>query len=247
MAGNYDTGFYADQRGGSARSASIVLPILFDAFAPKSVCDVGCGVGTWLAEAKRLGATVAVGVDGEWARSATLADPTLDVRSVDLEKPIALSERFDLAMSLEVAEHLSGQRAPGLVRELCSLADYVLFSAAIPGQGGEHHINEQWQSYWGDFFKAEGFTALDAIRPRVWENANVEWWYRQNTLLYVKNDRVADARARLGLGDVMPMMDVVHPIMNNVKHIGFGTMLRALPAALWMAVKRRLPRSIPAA
>ena len=105
------------------------------------------------------------------------------------------------AVCVEVAEHLAPSRGPALVEELCALAPNVLFSAAIPGQGGTHHLNERWQSYWASLFRKHGYEPFDIIRPRVWDNSSVEYWYRQNCLLYVKNALPEAA-----------MLDVIHPM-----------------------------------
>jgi hypothetical protein len=52
--------------------------------------------------------------------------------AVDLRQPLPADRKFDLAISGEVAEHLPAT----LVGTLTSVSDVVLFSAAIPGQGG---------------------------------------------------------------------------------------------------------------
>src|SRR6185437_3265527 len=96
----------------------------------------------------------------------------------------SVGRRFDLACSLEVAEHLPRERASDFVGLLTRSAPIVLFSAAIPGQGGNHHINEQWQSYWSELFRSRSFQAFDCIRPIVYGNPAVDWWYRQNTIVY---------------------------------------------------------------
>jgi SAM-dependent methyltransferase len=245
MVGNYDQSFYEDSRAASTRSAAVVMPIISQALKLSSVCDVGCGVGAWLAEARRCGASTTVGVDGEWLRIDPLANPDLDIRAVDLEKPLNLGRRFDLAICVEVAEHLSEARAPGLVKDLCALADHVLFSAAIPGQGGEFHINEQWQSYWRDLFKAAGYTAIDAIRPVTWDNPNVSWWYSENAFLYVRDELVDEVRARLGDAGGLPT-DSVHPVLYaRPPSLGFRAVVRAFPHAFGAAIHRRLRGSRP--
>ena len=106
----------------------------------------------------------------------------------DLEQRINVCRKFDLVISLEVAEHLSEKRASSFIEELTHLGDVILFGAAVPYQGGDHHINEQPITYWIDLFEKNGFIALDIIRPRVQYDKKIWWWYRQNTLIYVKKD-----------------------------------------------------------
>jgi hypothetical protein len=96
-----------------------------------------------------------------------------------------------LAISLEVAEHLPENAADDFVASLVRLAPIVLFSAAAPYQGGQNHVNEQWPGYWAERFAARNYLPVDCIRRRVWENPEVEWWYAQNTFLYVERSRLA--------------------------------------------------------
>ena len=90
-------------------------------------------------------------------------------------------------MTLEVGEHLSPARADSFVEDLTRLSDVILFSAAIPAQGGTNHVNEQWQSYWAEKFSRRGYVTVDCIRPKIWANSAADICYRQNILLYVKS------------------------------------------------------------
>jgi hypothetical protein len=62
----YGGTFYRDQMSGSEMSAEVILPLLIEPLNIKSVVDVGCGVGTWLAVASRLGVPDIQGVEGHW-------------------------------------------------------------------------------------------------------------------------------------------------------------------------------------
>ena len=197
----YSSLFYALQRRGSERSADVVLPVAFEFTKPASIVDVGCGAGTWLAAARRLGVTRTVGVEGPWVANVELASKDIEMHHADLERKLPELGRFDLAVCMEVAEHLSPERAAGIVEDLCALSDTVLFSAAIHWQGGIRHLNEQPQSYWAALFARHGFGASDVIRPRIWRNGRVSYWYRQNTILYVKGAPPVPAAA----------LDVRHP------------------------------------
>ena len=197
---SYSKVFYAWQRVGSHNSARRILPIVFEAVGPKSVVDVGCGVGTWLDVARSLGAST-VGYEGQWAQSLPPTYPGLDIRAADLEQPLRADQTFDLAISMEVAEHLSPARADSFVADLVALAPNVLFSAAVPGQGGNNHVNEQWQSYWADRFAAHGYGPRDIVRPKVRNDRGVAYWYRQNAVLYSAGQPTARAEG----------YDFVHP------------------------------------
>lgn len=151
----------------------------------KSMVDFGCSTGVWLDVARNLGATKTLGIDGPWISKLDLVNPEIDLLNFDLESRVFLGDTFDLAISLEVAEHLSAHRARSFVEDICKSSKVVLFGAAIPFQGGRLHANEQFASYWAKIFKECGYRYIDAIRPRIWDDDNLPFWYRQNTILYV--------------------------------------------------------------
>ena len=169
-------------------SAVIILSILSRYYEPKSMLDVGCGLGSWLAAAYEMGIKDIAGIEGPWLDRTLTEVPSDIIVLSDLEKPFNLSRQFDLATCLEVGEHLSADCAPQFVQSLTSHSRVVLFSAAIPGQGGHHHVNEQWPDYWSAMFSQFGYVASDIIRPEVWDNGLVLPWLRQNTLLFVHKD-----------------------------------------------------------
>jgi SAM-dependent methyltransferase len=186
----YDNHFYEQIEGGAICSAKVILPIVQGLINPKSVVDIGCGRGAWLSVWKDIGVIDTLGIDGEYIdQSLLLIDKTRFI-AADLNKPLVLNRAFDLAQCLEVAEHLPPSSARQLVEQLTSLAPTVLFSAAIPGQGGNKHVNEQWPCYWENLFSEKGFKRIDAIRRHVFQNHDVEWWYQQNIYLYTANGMI---------------------------------------------------------
>ncbi|HTI88590.1 MAG TPA: class I SAM-dependent methyltransferase [Alphaproteobacteria bacterium] len=213
----YDRGFYDDQMTGSFRSASVIVPMVLEHVPARTVCDIGCGTGTWLCVFMNNGVSDVLGVDGDYVPSDYLKIPRTSFYPADLRNTVTIERTFDLAVSLEVAEHLPASRAESFVATLTQLAPVVLFSAAIPNQGGTEHINEQWPDYWEALFAARGFVAVDAIRPVVWEDTSVEWWYRQNTLLYVRKDQLGryPRLQAIAAGPQWPRR-VVHPIQFEV-------------------------------
>lgn len=188
---SYDQQFFHYTNRISARSAQVIVPLLYDALHPKSVIDLGCGCGTWLAQWIESGATDVVGVDGPYVSRADLVIPSQCFIARDLSSPIDLGRRFDLAQSLEVAEHLPDARARSFVQDLCRHADIVLFGAAPPGQGGENHVNEQPYGYWRDRFAEQDYDAYDFIRPRILQRREVASWHRYNPILYVKRAKAS--------------------------------------------------------
>ena len=146
--------------------------------------DVGCGRGVWLATWQRHGASDVVGVDGPYIERSRLHIPPNLFLARDLAQPLALERRFDLVESLEVAEHIPEAMAEQFVDSLTRHGSLILFSAATPGQGGEHHINEQPPAYWQAKFNARGYELFDFLRPRLLANKDVYLWYRHNVFVY---------------------------------------------------------------
>ena len=130
-----------------------------------------------------------LGIDGDWVPRDMLAIPEDRFRPFDLSKPYQSAERYDLAMSFEVAEHLPGSSAPAFVASLVRLAPVVLFAAAVPGQGGTGHINEQWPNYWAELFAEHGYEVLDPVRAAIWNLDSLAPCIRQNTLMYASGGR----------------------------------------------------------
>lgn len=207
----YQPGFYEAQHSATS-SARRILPWLLDIVQPASIADIGCGIGGWLEVARMHGVADFMGVDGEHVPADLLLIPPTQFQRRDLTQPLSLGRSFDLALCLEVAEHLPPARAESLVADLAALAPVVVFSAAIPGQGGTFHTNEQWPDYWWSRFEAAGFHAIDAIRPRFWRDADIDWWYAQNTIIYARPDCVADIAQRCAVGvSTEAPLPLVHP------------------------------------
>ncbi|HEY3782367.1 MAG TPA: methyltransferase domain-containing protein [Fimbriimonadaceae bacterium] len=194
----------------SIYSARYILNRVQEFFPVKSVLDIGCGIGTYLAAAQEMGMEIA-GVEGPWLGLDGLDIDKSFITITDLEKPIDLDRKFDLAISLEVGEHLSDAASPHLVKALVSHADYVVFSAAIPLQGGMHHINEQFLSYWVQKFNDAGFLPIDLLRGPVWQDTNVHVWLRQNMILFAKAELVR-ANEKLNAESLINRpLDIVNP------------------------------------
>lgn len=188
----YDQEFFDDIEPASLRSSEVVVPILVDLFHPQSVVDVGCGTGGWLLPFKKLGLTKILGIDGGDVHRSLLIEPDEFV-PCDLTHPLSIEASFDLALCIEVAEHLPAHSARVLVDSLVGLAPLICFSSAVPGSGGTGigHLNEQWPAYWEQKFKEVGYLMFDPIRPLIWQDNRVAWYYRENLFVLARQDIVA--------------------------------------------------------
>ena len=172
----------------NTHSAEIIVPYIIELLNPKSVVDVGCGLGQWLYVFKKNGVKKILGIDGDHVPKEKIyvIENFFEFDLNNCENYIN-DEKFDLAMSLEVAEHLAEDKAEVFINMLIRLSDTIIFSAALPGQTGEKHFNEQYPEYWIRLFKKHGYNIYDPFRKRFW-SSDVNWWYSQNMFLFVKNN-----------------------------------------------------------
>src|SRR6266516_1334201 len=220
----YTAKFYRELES-TRQSAAEILPIIIELLKPSSIVDIGCGSGHWLAAAAELGVTDILGIDGNWVKKTQLAIPSEKFIAHDLSTTLNLDRRFDLTLSLEVAEHLPQSAAGTFVQNLCSAADTVMFSAAIPGQGGRHHVNEQWPGYWADLFQGCGYQCYDVLRSRIWNNPCIAWYYAQNCMIFSRTHF-------LSLGEAGQPLSLVHPTRVSVQFARMtapGKLLESLP------------------
>ena len=175
----YSEQFYSYIGSGSHASAAVVVPLVKSVLPVRTVLDVGGGNGVWARVWEDNGARATL-VDGAYVQAPLVAD----FQPRDLSQPLDLGRRFDLVQSLEVAEHLPEASARDFVASLARHGDVVLFSAAVPGQGGEHHVNEQPPEYWRALFAEQGYQCFDFLRARLRGRGEVKPWYRYNILIY---------------------------------------------------------------
>ena len=185
----YDAEYYRKEVEDEAvRSADTIADTLLADFKPGSVVDVGCGTGALLAALRDRGCR-GFGLEYSDAGLECCRARGLDVQKFDLEKGSLAEDRsFDVAISMEVAEHLAATSADRFVALLTRLSDRIVFTAAPPGQGGKDHVNEQPPAYWIQKFRDRGFAPdvdLAARWRQDWEASNqVTWYYRRNLLIF---------------------------------------------------------------
>ncbi len=236
----YGTEFYQRRAAACLCSARVVVPLVIGFVAPTSVVDVGCGDGAWLSVFRDHGIKRLVGLDGPHIDRSLLKIPPGLFRSTDLKDPFSLDETFDLCVSLEVGEHLPGYCAPQFVASLVNLAPVILFSAAIPYQGGKCHQNEQWPQYWLRLFSDHGYIRLDPFRRLIWQNREVSWWYQQNIFLYVAErhlEECAHFKTELERSRENKLTLISEAIL--YEHCGLRALLRRIAQRAWNLVPGR--------
>jgi SAM-dependent methyltransferase len=247
MIESYDNDFYKKLQAGSLASARAIVPLILEWMSPKSVVDVGCGVGGWLKCFKEAGVPTVLGLDGDYVPRDMLHITATEFVPADLSQPIGLDQKFDLVMSLEVAEHLPESASDQFVDNLSALGDTIIFGAAVPGQGGTKHENEQWQSYWATKFEARGFSLFDCLRPAIWNHDDVKFWYKQNTLIFSK-DGAHSAQFRDVMKRTQLPINVVHPEMfawvsrMSVQNLGIAATAKWLGREVWNRLTAKMPR-----
>jgi 2-polyprenyl-3-methyl-5-hydroxy-6-metoxy-1,4-benzoquinol methylase len=211
LSADYDVSYYDAMLDGSRESARGVVPIILELFPDiTSVVDFGCGPGAWLAEFVAAGVDRVLGIDSGVGVPDRLLIPPQDFRAADLTAATDGLARYDLALCLETVEHMPAESGQRLVELLCRSAPRILFSAAIPKQGGQDHLNEQWLSHWMALFAGRGYRPVDLLRPRIWRNERIDWWYRQNIILFLDPSIALEPGAATAAGDFAGS-DLVHP------------------------------------
>ncbi|MFO7807583.1 MAG: class I SAM-dependent methyltransferase [Candidatus Moraniibacteriota bacterium] len=241
MKKRYSQLFYRNRQNPSF-SADIISDEVIKLIQPKSVVDVGCGLGEFLRSFQKRGVEKVLGVDGSWVNKEELKIEKKFFLEANLEKALPVKEKFDLAISLEVAEHLSEKKAGFFIKKITELAPVVLFSAAIPYQGGTGHINEQWPEYWAALFEKEGYVTIDCLRNKIWSNKKVSFVYAQNSLLFVEKKFLKKNRRlkKVYKENKNNVLSVVHPNLYLLKAKISEPVFKLFPQKMPISIKKKL-------
>ena len=229
----------------SYAAAQSIVPLVIDILGPlDSVVDLGGGAGGWLRVFQESGVRNIRLFDHPGVQSSDLLISPDFFTPCDLSVETPSPVVCNLVMTIECLEHLPESRADAMVDFLVKSSDFVLFSAAIPLQGGHKHINEQPSCYWRDKFADHGYASLDIIRPRIIFNKNIPWWLRQNLRLYVRRsaiDQIPAAKREPFLPDDM---DIVSEQVLTMRppELTLRQLFSKIPAALAEAIRYRWGR-----
>ncbi len=233
----YDDSFFENNRRNALAAARVIVPILLEMVRPTSVVDVGCGSGAWLRVFKENGVHVICGLDGTYVDPSKLLIDKASFTPIDLGDGLRIPDHYDLAVCLEVAEHLPESSIDRLAKELTAASPMVLFSAAIPGQGGTGHVSERWPGYWRDLFARRGYRMLDPIRPRIRDDNRVKWWYRQNIVLFASEDVIRSSPALQAEAN-RPAEDLEWVHIDLVRNPRF--LIRTIRDVMWQRLRAAL-------
>jgi SAM-dependent methyltransferase len=236
---------HLDDKLGSRRAAEVVLPLIRARVPMRSLLDVGCGVGSWLAAAKTLGVDDVLGVDIDYLDTALLKIPASQYRAFDLRQPLVLERSFDVALALEVAGYLPPECAETLVGSLTRAAPVVVFSSAIPFQDSSGiQTNQQWPEYWARLFAARNYQVVDCLRRPLWSDPTISWWFSQNMLMFVREDVLAASPQLVKDREhtYPEQLSLVHPEFYLSKRPLRALVADVVPAAK-LAVQRRLGKA----
>lgn len=161
--------------------------ILMDLYSPESVIDFGCASGLYLKPLLDCGVSHVLGIDSASATKA-VSDIPSHITIADLREPLRIGEKFDLAICLEVVEHIESEFEDQVFDNVCEAADTVIFSGATLGQAGYGHINLRPKQYWLDKLLARGF-AVDyretaEIVTRIRQGHHLGWLGRNIVALH---------------------------------------------------------------
>jgi SAM-dependent methyltransferase len=194
----YTESYYdEDVEAAAKQAAPVMAEAIVSMFYPKTIVDLGCGTGVLLEEFRKLNCKIA-GLEYSDAGLSLCEKRNIPVRKFNIEKD-KLDETFDVAVSFEVAEHLSPWVANRFVDLLCQLSSIVVMSGATPGQSGRDHINEQPHSYWIEKFQRRGYqlnvASTDNLRS-AWQSAGIAAWYYENVMCFIRHGSSDDRRPR---------------------------------------------------
>jgi SAM-dependent methyltransferase len=188
----YDSDYYGRFVDDPAvRSSRTISDSIVAEFTPKTVIDVGCGTGALLGALRERGCEV-FGLEYSKGALEYCRARKLNVVEFDLERDFVDDDTtYDVAVSMEVAEHLPERSADRYVDLLSHLSRVIVFTAAPPCQGGMDHVNEQPPLYWIRKFQQRGFRHAEELSRRWQESwrvaSDVESWYYRNLMIFQKD------------------------------------------------------------
>lgn len=222
----YSDEFFAKTFRQGKAAAEKLLPLFDDLeFFPDTVVDIGGGAGGWLIPFADRGAEVTLVDQVNPAIQVELDNRVRYLPSnLENEGDVAGIPGSELAICVEVLEHLSAQAASRVLNQVSKSSETVIFSAAWDGQGGEHHINERPMEDWLEEWVNRDFVVADVIRSRM---NSLPRYYQTNLVLLTQNRDLAARLVQVGRF----ISDSNIPDRRTPQEKGIGAILRRLPTS----------------
>lgn len=239
-----DSWIFGDIQGRKVNARKVLKTVFRILGVPPSFLDIGGGAGSWCTAAKGLGVQHVRLVDA-CPPNQVIPELTQEEQiQANLEDGIPYLGKFDLVICIEVIKHLSESAASSLLKQMTSCTNFILFSAAIPGQGGIGHINERLHDYWHEKFSELEFEKYDVIRPMLISRPDISSIHRQNLFIYARkgcDHMLADLPS---ICEDMELIRTEHLIsLYHEKPIDLRTALRAILPAIRTSIGRRFAKT----
>ena len=153
-----------------------------DIIRPNIVLDIGCGPGIYVHSMNDL-AIQSFGID--------IDDRVLGKKNLFKQNILDTYFIADTCICLEVFEHIDSEYNDDLVEKVSKMfQDTLIFSAAVPGQGGVGHINCQTKEYWSDKFLLterchRNYLMEDLLKHYCQQGRYMGWFYN-NVMIFSK-------------------------------------------------------------
>lgn len=159
--------------------------VVINKYDPQSVIDFGCGAGRFLIPFWKQDIEIK-GIDASTNAFNTAPLPDAVLEKQDLRSPYYSDKTYDISLCIEVLEHIPSEYSDTIVDSITSSASIAIITAAPPGQGGRHHVNEQSRSYWIEKFSNYGFSYSDYDTRKVKNQISIEHldWLRENLMIF---------------------------------------------------------------
>lgn len=152
-----------------------------DVVRPNMVLDIGCGPGHFVYSMRDVGVHC-IGID--------IDDRIRGKQHLLCENILYSKLVSDVAICLEVLEHIPEEDSDEVVDQICTMfLDTLIFTAAQPGQGGVGHINCQPKDYWLKKFLRNGIrrnTLMEDTLKHYCQQGRYMGWFYNNLLVFSK-------------------------------------------------------------
>jgi glycosyltransferase involved in cell wall biosynthesis len=217
---HYDDGFYKMHMPWRS-DYDLISKWIFENIPGKIFGDIGCGNGYIISNLYNKYSKKVWGVDGSEYFMDNIDRSVLSmVKRVDLTNKAKL-DKADVAICLEVAEHISAEFSDILVNNIVSVnAKTIIFTAAPPGQAGVNHINLQDHKYWVNKFLANGYLLDESLSSKFCKDLSGSLlytkWYLDNWMVFRKKESFDIANLNT---EDLPMVSVIIPTYNCSAYI----------------------------